>query len=433
MPVQYKPAVTIGDLRPHPANVRTHSKKQITQIAQSIETIGFTSPIVVDEAKQILAGHGRWLAAKQLGIRHVPIVIVTGLSDALRRAYLLADNKLTENAGWDRKGLALEMSDLSLRLTELGLDIGLTGFEAAEMDRLLSDYVDAEEEPADNVPSLSDRPISEIGDVWTLGSHRVICGDAKDEGAIRKLMQRERADMVFTDPPYNVRIASIQGRGRIRHRDFVQGSGELTASAFTSFLKVSLSLAAKFSQVGSLHYVCIDWRHLRELLDAADDVYPGLLNLVVWAKSNAGQDSFYRSQHELIFVFRHGDGSPVNNVELGRHGRNRTNVWQYAGNNTFRPGRMNDLATHPTVKPVALVADAIRDCTRRGEIVLDPFLGAGSTILAAERVGRRGFGVELDPRFVDTAIRRWESFAKRDAVFAKNGKTFADVAMARTR
>lgn len=433
MPAEYKAALPILTLRPHPANVRTHSNKQIAQIARSIEAVGFTSPIIIDEARQILAGHGRWLAAKQLGLRHVPIVCISGLSDAARRAYLLADNKLTENAGWDQRGLALELSDLQLQLAELGLDIGLTGFEAAEIDRLLGDYVDAEQEPADDGPALADAPISRIGEEWHLGAHRILCGDAKDAEASRQLMRGERASMVFADPPYNVQIASVQGRGRTRHREFVQGSGELSASAFTSFLRSSLSLAAKYSKAGALHYVCMDWRHLRELLAAADDVYPNLLNLVVWEKTNAGQGSFYRSQHELIFVFRQGNASHLNNIELGRHGRNRSNVWHYAGANTFRAGRLDDLAVHPTVKPVALVANAMQDCTRRGEIVLDPFLGSGTTILAAERVGRRGFGIELDPAYVDATVRRWQSFTKRDAVLASTGKTFADVARTRAR
>ena len=203
-------------------------------------------------------------------------------------------------------------------------------------------------------------------------------------------MGGELAAMVITDPPYNVPITRIQGRGRIKHQDFAQGSGEMSPAQFTRFLCTSLALAAKHSADGAIHFVFMDWRHMRELLAAGSTIYSELKNVVVWAKTNAGQGSFYRSQHELIFVFKSGDGAHQNNVELGRHGRNRSNVWSYPGVNSFRAGRMDDLSVHPTVKPVALVADAMRDCSRRGDIVLDPFMGSRTTILAAERVGRRG-------------------------------------------
>jgi ParB-like chromosome segregation protein Spo0J len=433
MPViNHVPNFPISKLRPNPANVRTHSKKQLAQIARSIRQFGFTSPIVADEHGVILAGHGRWEAARQLGLRQAPVTVVSGLSDAARRAFALADNKIAENAGWNSSALAAELGELAPLLAEAGLDISLTGFDAPEIDRLLSDYVDPEEDPADESPQISEKAVSRQGDLWLLDPHRLLCGDAKDGAALRKLMGLERADMVFADPPYNVRVSSIQGRGKIRHPEFLQASGEMSSSAFVLFLKNSLSLAAKYSHPGSLHYVCIDWRHLRELTAAGDQVYSELLNLAVWSKSNAGQGSFYRSQHELIFVFKHGDVPHTNNIKLGRHGRNRSNVWTYAGVNTFRSGRLDDLSAHPTVKPVALVADAMRDCTRRGAIVLDPFMGSGTTVLAAERVRRRGYGLELDPLYVDTAIRRWEQFTKRDAVLAKTGQTFAEVAAART-
>lgn len=238
--------------------------------------------------------------------------------------------------------------------------------------------------------------------------------------------------MVFADPPYNVRIASVQGQGKIKHREFASASGEMSSEEFAAFLGRAMSIAAQYSRGGSIHYVCMDWRHLGEALAAGKEVYTELKNLVVWTKTNAGQGSFYRSQHELILVFKNGVGPHQNNIELGRHGRSRSNVWTYAGVNTFRAGRMDELSIHPTVKPVGLVADAMRDCSRRGDIILDPFMGSGTTILAAERVGRRGYGLEIDPLYVDAAIRRWQDFTKRDAVLKATGQTFDEVVAARS-
>jgi DNA modification methylase len=416
--------VPIEELRPHPANTHTHAKKQIAQIARSIGQFGFTTPIIIDEDHYILAGHGRWLAAKLLGLGRVPVIVLAGLSDAERRAYLLADNKLTENAGWDRARLAAELSTLGPLLSEAGLDIGLTGFEAPEIDGLSGDLVDSEVEALDEF-TVAQEPVSRRSDVWQLGAHRLVCGDARDAASFRKVMAGERASMIFADPPYNVRIRSVQGRGRIRHREFLVGSGELSSAGYRTFLAQSLSLAARHSIDGAIHFVCTDWRHIADLIAAGNDVYDEMKNIIVWNKSNAGQGSFYRSQYELIGVFKSGQAPHLNNIELGRHGRNRSNIWTYSS------GRMDDLALHPTVKPIALVADAMRDCSRRGDIVLDPFIGSGTTILAAERIGRRAYGIELDPLYVDVAVRRWQHYTKRDAVLVGSGQTFDDVAAAR--
>jgi DNA modification methylase len=241
-------------------------------------------------------------------------------------------------------------------------------------------------------------------------------------------MERAKAAMVFADPPFNVKIPQTVGRGHTKHRNFAMASGEMSPAEFTEFLVATFAPAADYSADGALHYICIDWRHYGELLNAGDQIYDELLNVVVWCKTNGGQGSFYRSQHEDIFVFRVGSASHLNNVQLGRYGRNRSNVWTYAGANTFRAGRMADLAAHPTVKPVALVADAMRDCTRRDDVVLDPFMGAGTTILAAERVGRCAYGIEIDPLYVDVAIRRWQAATKADAVLDGIGETFDEIA-----
>lgn len=433
MPTDQVTLVSASTLKPHPKNARTHSKKQIRQIADSIASFGFTSPILTDENNTVLAGHGRLAAAKLAGLEMVPTLVVSGLSEAQKRAYVLADNKLAEKSGWDRKALAVELDNLGPLLSEIGLDISITGFEAVEIDILLGDLSDPENDPADEPPALATEPVSRVGDIWLLGGerHRVICGDARHAADFRKLMGGKRAAMVFADPPYNVAIKSVQGRGKIKHGNFAMACGEMSKAQFTAFLSETLGHAAENSTDGSIHYICMDWRHMEEMLDAGNAVYTELKNLIVWNKSNAGQGSFYRSQHELIFAYKHGDGAHINNFELGQHGRNRSNVWTHAGVNTFRAGRMDELTLHPTVKPIALVADAMRDCSRRGDIVLDPFIGSGTTILAAERVGRRAYGLELDPLYVDAAVRRWQRFTKDDAVLNGSRKTFDEVAETR--
>jgi DNA modification methylase len=425
--------VSVRKLRPNKRNARTHPQKQIRQIQSNYRRFGWTSPIIVDEKNVILAGHGRYEAALQLGLLEVPVIVVEGLNDAEKRALALADNKIAENAGWDRKRLAEELTELANLLPECNLGLDITGFAPAEIDGLLGDLVDPELDPADEVPSPKDRSISKIGDLWELGPHRLLCGNAESAENVRRLMDTESAAMVITDPPYNLPIRKVQGRGKTKHADFAQASGEMSPARYTQFLQASLSLAAKYSADGAIHFVFIDWRHIGELLEAGAQVYSDLKNVVVWVKTNAGQGSFYRSQHELIFVYKSGDGRHINNFELGQHGRNRSNVWTYAGVNTFRAGRMDDLGLHPTVKPVALVADALRDCSRRRDIVLDPFMGSGTTIMAAERVGRRAYGLELDPRYVDVAVRRWQAYTKRDAILEPTGETFDEVTAVRSK
>ncbi|MBR1153974.1 DNA methyltransferase [Bradyrhizobium sp. JYMT SZCCT0428] len=423
--------MNVRNLRPNKRNARTHSKKQIHQIANSILRFNWTYPILVDDNGQIICGHGRWQAAIQLGLNKVPVIVMSDLSDAAKRALALADNKIAANSGWDRAVLAAELGELATLLPECSLDLEITGFEPAEIDALLGDLVDRERDDADDIPHIEQIPVSRKDDYWALGENRLLCGDATNVAQLGALMGRNRAAMVFADPPYNVRIASVQGRGKIKHREFASASGEMSRDEFTSFLTRTFSLAAQYSREGSIHYVCMDWRHLGEAMAAGNEVYTEFKNLVVWAKTNAGQGSFYRSQHELILVFKNGEGPHQNNIELGRHGRNRSNVWTYAGVNTFRTGHLDDLSVHPTVKPVSLVADAMRDCSSRGDIILDPFIGSGTTILAAERVGRRAYGVEIDPLYVDAAIRRWQNFTRRDAVLKATGQTFHEVAATR--
>jgi DNA modification methylase len=433
MPTAYIEQVALASLRENPKNLRTHSRQQVRRIGESIRRFGFTAPIITDENHTILAGTGRFRAAKELGLRVVPVVVVRGLSDAERRAYTLADNRLTELAGWDRAALAVELSELAPLLADAGLDIEITGFQPAEIDALLGDFVDHEHDPADDPYPLAKKAVSRRGDLWILGDHRLLCGDAREESDLRILMRHEHAVMVITDPPYNVSVRSVQGRGKIRHREFVAASGELPPKQFIQFLRDCFALAAEYSVSGSIHYIFMDWRHMREMLEAGDQVYSELKNLVVWRKTNSGQGSFYRSQHELIFVWKSSEAAHINNFELGQYGRHRSNVWTYAGGNTFRSDRLKDLAVHPMVKPVAMFADAMRDCSRRRDVVLDPFVGSGTTILAAEHIGRRACALDLDPLYVDAAVRRWQAFTKRDAVLHGSGMTFDEVTTARAQ
>ncbi len=422
----------ITDLRPSPRNAHTHSKAQIRQIADSIERFGFTNPVLIDEGGMVLAGHGRLAAAKLLALENVPTLRLSHLSPAEKRAYVLADNKLAEKAGWDRELLALELGELAILLETESLDLTITGFDTGEIDSILSDLGDDRPDPSDALPEPGS-PAVEKGDLWCLGKHRLVCGDARDETALTRLMAGEQARMVFIDPPYNVPIAGhVQGRGRIQHREFAFASGEMAREEFTGFLEQALRLCAQHSVDGSIHYVCMDWRHVDELSAAGAWAYDELKNVCVWVKSNAGQGSFYRSQHEFVFVFKKGGEAHVNTFGLGQHGRSRSNVWTYPGVNSFRAGRLDELAMHPTVKPVALVADAIRDCSHRGEIVLDTFLGSGTTLLAAEKLGRRAYAVEIDLVYADLTVRRWQAFTKRDAVLEATGETYTEVAARRT-
>jgi DNA modification methylase len=399
----------VDELRPNPRNARTHQKRKIRDLAKEIEALGFIGAIILDENGMILAGHARHAAAKLLELKSVPTITAVGLSDAQKRAFVLANNKFSERPGYNREILANELKELSFVSPELDLDLTISGFELGEIDVLLNEADDEKSEPEDSISPTAGPRITRPGEIWQLGKHRVLCGDARDAAGYAQLMQDERAAMAFADVPYNVPVRGhVQGRGRHKHAEFAFASGEMSDTEFRAFLTQSLGGAAEVSRDGAVTYVCIDWRHVEALISVGRGVYGSMLNLVVWNKSNAGQGSFYRSQHELIAVFRVGDGTHQNNVELGRHGRNRSNVWTYAGVNSFGAGRNDALARHPTSKPVALVADAMRDCTSKGDLVLDPFIGSGTTIMAAEKVGRRCYGIEYEAGFVDVIVRRWQ-------------------------
>lgn len=416
--------------KPNPRNARTHSKKQIGQIGASITRFGLVTPILVDEKDVIIAGHGRLEAARQLGFETIPVIRLTHLNNAQKKALAIADNKIASNAGWDLEILADELKLIADLSTALDFDVTITGFETAELDGILADLDEASNRDiAEEVPEPEAQVVTRPGDIWLAGHHRVICADATREATYALLFGcLSLAAMIITDPPYNVRVnGHVTGRGKVRHKEFAQASGEMTEAEFEAFLRQVMALLSRFSREGSLHYIFMDWRHIGEILAAGKAVYQAFLNMCVWTKTNAGQGSLYRSAHELVFLFRKGEATHTNNVQLGRFGRNRSNVWPYAGANTFRAGRMEDLAAHPTVKPVAMIADAIKDATKRGEIVLDAFLGSGTTLLAAEKTGRRCFGIEIEPQYVDVAIRRWQAFTGKDVILEATGQTFDEV------
>jgi DNA modification methylase len=413
-------------LKPRSRNARTHSKRQLRQIAASIKAFGWTNPILIDGDRVVIAGHGRLGAAISLGIAEVPTICINDMTESQKRAYILADNKLAENAGWDRDLLALELQGLVE--IDLDFDVTVTGFEMGEIDLLIGST--GESDKADELPEMDPGvpPVTQLGDLWGAGRHRLLCGDATKSESFETLMGHEQAEMVFTDPPYNVPIdGHASGLGLAKHSDFAMASGEMSDAEFVTFLSTVLSLLAAHSRDGALHYVCMDWRHLYELLTAGRRVYRELKNLCAWVKTNGGMGSLYRSQYELVGVFKNGGAPHTNNVQLGKFGRNRTNVWVYPGMSSFGAERAEALSAHPTTKPTQLVEDAILDCSTRGGLVLDAFVGSGTTLIAAERAGRRGFGIELDPRYVDLTLKRLRRFTGIEPSHLETGITFDEL------
>ena len=421
--VSYLP---IGSIVPDPSNPRKHSLKQIRAIANSIEAFGFNAPILVDNGNRVVAGHGRLEAGQLLGLAEVPVIRLEHLSEQQAKAYMLADNKLTDRSSWDDRKVAIVLKELS----EIALDfeIEATGFEAPEIDLRIQSLEPPDEstDSADHFEAAHGPPVSRADDLWTLGGHRLLCGNALDPRAYDALLAGEKAAAVFTDPPDNVRAKHhVSGKGAREHREIPVAVEERTEDEFCKFLVEAFSLMVSHSVEGATFFACMDWRRLLEIVSAIRALGCVLLNLCVWVKTNGDTGSLYRSRHELVFVFCKGDTTRVNNVEVDKHRRNRTNVWNYRG-------RKRGLDLHPTVKPIAMVSDAILDVTQRGDIVLDPFCGSGTTILAAERTGRRGYAIELDPGHVDTAIDRWQRMTKQTAVH-RSGKTFEEMRAERQR
>jgi DNA modification methylase len=415
--IVYRPA---AQLKPHASNARTHSPKQIGQIVRSMRQYGWTNPILVDEDGAVLAGHGRLEAAKRLGIIDVPTICLAHMTPAQKRAYIIADNRLSEIAGsWDRKLLALEHE--AIKLLDPGFDLSQTGFDLDEIQIMSENLLEGGQ---DNVPepNRADPPVSQVGDLWTLGDHRLLCGDALLASSFEQLLGGEKAQVVIADGPYNVAInGNVSGRGK--HREFVMASGEMSREEFTSFLSKAFGNLIAFSGDGSIHYLFMDWRHLAEMVEATAG-YTEFKNLICWNKSSAGLGAFYRSKHELIFVMKNGTAPHINNFGLGGKGRHRSNVWDYDGLSGWTPNRESELAMHPTVKPVAMIVDALKDCSKKNGIVLDCFGGSGTTLIAAEQTGRRARLIELDPIYCDVIVQRWQSTTGEKAVLADDGRSF---------
>ncbi len=402
----------IEQIKQYKNNPKLHSKHQIKQIADSIKEFGFVNPVLLDENGEIIAGHGRFMAAQLLNMTTIPTITLSHLSDSQKRLYRIADNKLTELGKWDITALEIEIKELE----SLNLDLELTGFETEEIDNLILGNSGTTNSKDDNIPELKPADYkSKLGDVWQLGRHFLICGDALKAETYAKLMGNKRAQMILTDPPYNVHVKDIGSSGKIKHDEFAMASGEMSSDEFIKFLNTFMRHAKDYSVNGSLHYLFMDWRHGIEMGLAASTVYDELKNICVWVKNNGGMGSLYRSQHELCFIYKNGKAPHMNNINLGAHGRYRTNIWEYAGANGSADGKEN-LKLHPTVKPVAMLKDAILDVTKRGDIVLDCFLGSGSTLIACEQTGRICYGIELEPKYCDVTIKRYEELTGDNAV-----------------
>jgi len=416
----------ITDLKPYAQNNRSHSASSIGKLKDAIATFGFVIPVLAAADGTIIAGHGRVEAAKALGITNIPVVVVDHLSDPQIRALRIADNKLAELSDWNEAALHIELGELmDLSLAgALDFSLDITGFEAAEIDIII--LGDSDPAPSETLPSEEkDAPtVTRPGDLWQLGEHRIFCGNALNAESFDALLGEEIPSMVFTDPPYNVAVNGHVRSGQAGHSEFAMASGEMTDAQFRVFLGDFLKHLFGQLPKGGIAMACMDWRHIGELIAVGKATGFEQINLCVWNKTNGGMGSLYRSKHELVAVFKKPGAPHCNNVALGKHGRNRTNVWDYAGVNTFGAGRDADLADHPTVKPTALVADALMDVSHRGDIVLDCFGGSGATLLAAERTGRRARLIELEPSYVDVTIRRWEELTGHDAVLTSSGETF---------
>lgn len=417
-----------GELKPYEGNARVHDEKQITALMASIKAFGFTGVIVTNEDGMVLAGHGRLEAAKRLELGTVPVRVVAGLTPKQQRAYVLADNKIAQMSKWDKPKLQAEIEML---MTE-DFNIEITGFSTAEID-LMIDNAPApdEDDPGDlQAEDLTEEdPVARLGDLFILGDHRLYCGSALERESYVLLMEGQMARQCLTDPPYNVAIdGHVCGSGKKKHDEFKMASGEMSESEFTDFLGQSFALIEEFSAEGAIIMSFMDWRHQREILDAAEPFFGPNKQLCVWAKDNGGMGTFYRSQHELVYVFKKGKATHVNNFGLGENGRYRTNVWSYPGVNTFKGKGYELLKLHPTVKPVSMIADAIRDCSHHKDLILDPFSGSGTILIACERTGRHARAIELDPKYVDVAIRRWERFTGKAATHAEAGLTFQELA-----
>ena len=421
--------VAVDALKRNPRNAKQHPEQQVLLIAENIRKFGVNHPLLIDENNVLIGGHARLAAAELLKLPAMPTIRLSNLSAQEKRAVALADNKLSELGTWGTEMLSLELKELTTNTGELTFDYTITGFDTAEIDKLLGgDPSLGKPDPADVIPAPADTgaSVTKPGDLLVCAQHRLYCADALDPASYRVLLRGVAADIVFTDPPYNVRVAGHVSQ-RTDAREFAMASGELSSEEFVDFLQTVSGHIAANVENGAVVYICMDWRHLDELSAATRRYFGKPKNMIVWVKTNGGQGSFYRSQHEHIAVYAAGTAAPTNNFRLGERGRYRTNVWSYAGFKSFGRDRATALSVHPTMKPVALVADALRDCSKRGEIVLDPFGGSGTTMIAAKRCGRAARLIEIDPIYCDVIIRRWQTLSGKTAVLSESDEPGAEV------
>ena len=420
--------VPVGDIMAPPWPLKPPSSAAITLCMRNMERYGHPCPILVDDDRTVIEGLEFVAAAHKLGWTHINVVRVSGLSGIEARALALTLAKLPELSDWDEDALRMVIEDVISFDSDI---LDLTGFSMGEIDLILDPQsAEPAENPLDALPDLSPdgKIVSRAGDVFLLGDNRILCGDSQKPDAFNQLLDSEKARAVITDPPYNIQIANnVSGLGKTKHDDFAMAVGEMSFDTFSAFLKTMFAQYIGCLLPGGLIYVFMDRRHLEELFAAARLAGLTIVDLAIWGKMSGGMGGLYRSQYEPCAVFKSGNHPHLNNVQLGKYGRYRTNVWQHRGLSSFGKGRAEALAAHPTVKPVNLLAEIVKDCTRRGDIIVDPFLGSGSTILAAQKTGRRCFGIELEPGYVDIAIKRWEAMTGGQAVHTDSGLTFAEL------
>ncbi len=417
--------ISISDVKPFNKKLKNY-KKQVEQAKKGISYYKFYPPIIIDKNSNIVHGEHTYKALLELGHPEIAVIRVSHLSDTDIRKLRIFHESIALNADWNKENLSLEIQDLLIDCPVIELSDQI----AMDVDQIniITDLTQAEAETED-IPELEDgEAITKLGDIFKLDDHLLLCGDALETKSHSKLMKDEKADTCSTDAPYNVPINGHVGNsGKIKHREFLQASGEMTDDGFTDFLTKAHTNIAAYTKDGAIIYSCMDWRHMKHMILASEASKLTLQNLCVWKKDNGGMGSLYRSQHELVFVFKNGTAPHTNNVQLGKNGRYRTNVWDYPGVNSFGSGRMNELKYHPTVKPVKMIEDALKDCSKRGEIVLDPFGGSGSTLIAAENCGRKARLIELDPHYCDVIIKRWQNHTCKDAVHAESKLTFNQI------
>ena len=418
--IEYAPADLVVPVR----NVRKVEVVHIREVATAISSFGFCDPVLIDEQNNVLDGVVRVEAAKLLGLSHIPCIRVDHLTPSERRLLRMALNRLSEKGGWDLDELKLELEELILE----DAPIEITGFSMPEIDQIIIGDEPAPEETGPLAPTPDAKPIVQVGDIFVLGEHRIICGDATDPAVFEVLMStKEKTRLILTDEPYNVPVVGHVTSGG--HREFLMASGEMTDVEFRAFNIAWMAASLDHLCDGGLFATFIDWRGYPAVIAAALQLDLVPFNLIVWAKTNAGMGSMYRSQHELLPLFKKGDAPHINNVALGKHGRWRSNVWTYPGASSLGSQAREGLQEHPTVKPCSMLEDALLDMTERGDIVLDPFLGSGSTLIACEKTGRHCRGVELDPHYVEVILRRYEAVAKQPAILENTGETFAELAL----